>query len=57
MSSICSGLEFWSVNLTSVCENSESKTFKNVNTWYDICNNWSVDLLGANSYKVYEASG
>ena len=30
LSSISSGLEFWSVNHTSVYENSESKVFKNM---------------------------
>ena len=29
LSSISSGLEFWSVNHTSIYENSESKGFKN----------------------------
>ena len=30
LSSISSGLEFWSVNNASIYENSESKVFKNI---------------------------
>ena len=30
LSSISSGLEFWSVNHTSICESSELKGFKNI---------------------------
>ena len=30
LSSISSGLEFWSVNHTSIYENSELKVFKNI---------------------------
>ena len=33
LSSISSGLEFWSVNHTSIYANSESKAFKNISFW------------------------
>ena len=43
-SSICSGLEFWSVNDSSVYENSESKVFKNIKFLVEIFHNWPNDL-------------
>ena len=33
LSSISSGLEFWSVNHTSIYENSELKVFNNIKLW------------------------
>ena len=39
LSSIFSGLEFRSVNHTSIYENSELKVFKNVKFLGEICNN------------------
>ena len=39
LSSISSGLEFLSVNHTSIYENSESKMFKNINFVGEIPNN------------------
>ena len=38
-SSIFSGLEFWSVNHTSIYQNSESIVFKNIKFLGEICNN------------------
>ena len=52
LSSISSGLEFWSANHISIYENSESKGFKNVNFLGEISNNWPNDLLGTNVYKT-----
>ena len=52
LSSITSGLEFWSVNYTSIYENSESKVFKNITFLGEISNNWPNDLLGINVYKT-----
>ena len=52
LSSISSGLEFWSVNHTSIYENSESKVFKNIKFLVEIPNNWPNDLLGKNAYKT-----
>ena len=46
LSSNSSGLEFWSVNHTSMYKNSESKVFKNIKLLGEISNNWSKDLLG-----------
>ena len=52
LSSISSGLEFWLVDHSSICENSESKVFKNIQFWGEISNNWQKDLLGTNVYKT-----
>ena len=48
LSSISSGLEIWSVNQTSIYENSESKVFKNIKFSGEISANWPNDLLGIN---------
>ena len=53
LSSISSGLEFWSVNQTSMYENSELKVFKNVKFLGEIFSNWPNDLLGINIYKSH----
>ena len=52
LSSISSGLEFWLVDHSSICENSESKVFNNMQFWGEISNNWQKDLLGTNVYKT-----
>ena len=52
LSSISSGLEFWSVNHILIYENSELKVFKNINILGDISNNWPNDLLGINVYNT-----
>ena len=49
LSSTTSNLKFWSVNHTLICENSESKGFKNMMFFGEISNNWSNDLLGTNA--------
>ena len=55
LSSICSSLEFWSGNHTSIHDNSRSNVFKNVKYLGKISNNnWPNDLLGANVYKTLE---
>ena len=54
LSTISKGLEFWSVNHTSIYENSESKVFKNIQFLCEISNNWPNDLLGINVYKTIE---
>ena len=54
LSSISSGLEFWSVNHTSIYENSESKVFKGIKLLGEIYN-WPNDLLGTNVYKTLES--
>ena len=56
MSSISRGLEFWSVNHTSIEENSESNISKNINSLGKISNNWPNGLLGTNVYKTLEFS-
>ena len=54
LSSISSGLEFLSVNHTSICENSESNVCKNIKYSGEIFNNWPSDLLETNVYKTLE---
>ena len=48
LSFVCSGLEFGSVNHTSIYENSES------NFSGEIPNNWPNDLLGTSIHKSLE---
>ena len=48
LSSIFSGLEFWSVNYASIYENSELRIFKDINVLGKICINWPNDLLETN---------
>ena len=55
LSSISRGLEFWSVNHTSIYEKSELKAFKNIKLLGEISNNWRNDLLGTNVYKTLES--
>ena len=45
LSSISSGLEFWSVSHTSIYENSELKVLKNINFLGKTFNNLPNDLL------------
>ena len=54
LSSISIGLEFWSVNDTSIYENSKSKTFKSIKFLGEISNNWPKDLLGTTVYKTLQ---
>ena len=54
MSSVSSGLKFWSVNHTPICKNSESNVFKNVEALGEIFNNWPKNLLETNVYKTLE---
>ena len=54
LSSVSSGLEFWSVNSTSLYENSELKVFKNIKCFGEIYSNWPNYLLGTNVYKTLE---
>ena len=55
LSSISIGLEFWSVNHTSIYENSEWKVIENMTFSGEISNKWPNDLLGTNVYKTYES--
>ena len=50
--SISIGLEFWSVNHTSIHKNSESNVLKNIKLSGEIFDNWPKDLLGTNVYKI-----
>ena len=52
LSSISSGLEFWSVHHTSIYENSEIKAFNDINFCGEISNDWPNDLLEINVYHT-----
>ena len=52
--SISGGIEFWSVNHTSIYENSELHVFKNIKFLGEISNVGPNDLLGTNIYKTFE---
>ena len=54
LSSISRGSEFWSVNQSSIYENSESTVFENTKILGKISNNWPNDLLERNVYKTLE---
>ena len=54
LASIYTGLEFWSVNNTSMYENYESKVFKNRKLLGEISNNWPKELLRSNVFKTLE---
>ena len=56
LSSVSSGLEFWSANPISIYENFELKVFKNIALFGKIFNNWPNDLLGTNVYKTIKSS-
>ena len=56
LSSISSGLEYWSVNHTSIYENSELKVFKKFKLLGEIFNNWPNDLWGTNVCKILKSS-
>ena len=49
-----SGLEFWSVNLISLYEDSESKVFKNINFLGEASNDWLIELFKMSVYKRIE---
>ena len=58
LSSFSGGLEFWSVNHTSMYENLKMKmvkVFKNIKFFGEISSNWPNDLLGTNVYKTLES--
>ena len=56
LSSVTRGLEFWSVNHTSIFGNSELNVFKNiVKPLGKLSNNWPNDLLETNVYKTLES--
>ena len=52
LSSISNSLEFWSVNHTLICENSEPYVFKNIRFSGETFNNWPNNLLEINVYKT-----
>ena len=55
LSSVSSGLKFWSVNHTSIYEHSELKVLENITVFGEISSNWPNDLLGSNVYKTLES--
>ena len=48
------GLEFWSVNLISLYEDSESKVFKNINFLGEASNDWLIELFKISVCKRIE---
>ena len=54
LSSIYKGLEFWSVNQTSIYENFEWNIFKNIKLLGEISNYWPNNLLEINVIKSLE---
>ena len=52
LSSISSGLEFWSINHTSIYENSNFNNFENIKVLGETSSNWPNNLLGINAYKA-----
>ena len=55
LSVISSGLKFWSVNHTSIHENSGLKVLNDINFFGEVSNNWPNDLLGTNAYKTLQS--
>ena len=55
LSSICSGLEFWSVNYSSTWKNCALNVFTKTNFLDEISKNLPNDLLETNSYKTLES--
>ena len=51
LSSIFSGLEFWSVKHTSVYENSELNIFKNINFFGK--DSWILLIIGIKNMAMY----
>ena len=54
LSTISTGLEFWSVDQTSIYQNYESNVLKNIKLLGGKSNNWPNELLGTNVYKTLE---
>ena len=54
LSTISKGLEFRSVNHTSIYEHSKLKVYKNTKFLGEISNDWLNDSLGINVYKTLE---
>ena len=55
LSLISSGLELWSVNQTSIYENSELKDFKSIKFSGELSNNRPKGLIGTNVHKTLES--
>ena len=52
---VSSDLESWSVNHTSIYENSGLKVLKNIKFLGEIFNNWPNNLLETNVYMTHES--
>ena len=55
LSSVSSGLDFFSVNHTGLYDNSESNIFKNRKFLVEISIKWPNDLLEKNVYKTLKS--
>ena len=54
LSTISSGLDFRSINHTSIYENFELKVFKNITFLGEISDNWPNNLFGKNVFRTPE---
>ena len=52
LSSTSRGLEFWSVNHTSIYENLKLNLFKNIKFLGEISSNWPNNLLGMHVFHA-----
>ena len=57
LSSTSSSLELWSVNHTSIHENSELEVFKNKIFFCEISSNWTKDLLEQMYVRLLNLTG
>ena len=55
LSSISSGLKFWSVNHISIFKNPKSKVSKNITFLGEVSNTLPNNLLGTNVWKTLES--
>ena len=55
LSSVFSGLELWSVNHSSIYENSELNVLKNIKFLEEISSKWPNNLLGIYVCTSYES--
>ena len=53
LSSICSALQFWSVNDTLLDENFNFKVFKSIEFLGEVFDNWPKDLSGKKSIQDF----
>ena len=55
LASLSSGFEILLMSYTSVYENSELKSFKNIKSLVEMSNNWPNYLYRTNAYKTFKS--